>query len=257
MWNGQSVGVVFPAYNEAQNIAIAIAEFRDLVGADQSPLVDSIVVVDNNSTDGTGDLARGAGAQVIVETKQGYGNALQRGLGEIDTDIIVLCEPDGTFACKDIVKLLAYSEDFEMVCGTRTNPGMIWDEANMKWFLRLGNYFVAKGLEILYKTRSLSDCGCTFRLIRKESARRLQSDLFVGASHFLPNMIIAAKMNGVDFIEVPVSYRGRTGESKITGSWLGMWKTGIAMIWLILAYWPRFLFRVSDANPKPTTKRFD
>ena len=125
MWNGQSVGVVFPACNEAQNIASAVAEFRDLAGADQSPLVDSIVVVDNNSTDGTGDLARGAGAQVIVETKQGYGNALQRGLGEIDTDIIVLCEPDGTFACKDIVKLLAYSEDFEMVCGTRTNPGMI------------------------------------------------------------------------------------------------------------------------------------
>ncbi len=255
MWNRQSVGVVFPAYNEAQNIASAVAEFRALAGADGLPLVDGVVVVDNNSTDGTGDLARDAGAEVVVETKQGYGNALQRGLSEIDTDIIVLCEPDGTFASRDIVKLLAYSEDFEMVCGTRTNPGMIWDEANMKWFLRLGNYFVAKGLEILYKTRSLSDCGCTFRLVRKDAARRIAGDLFVGASHFLPNMIIAAKMNGVDFIEIPVSYKGRTGESKITGSWLGMWKTGIAMIWLILAYWPRFLFRVAAAQPKAAAER--
>ena len=248
MWNGQSVGVVFPAYNEALNIASAVAEFRALTGADQLPLVETVIVVDNNSSDGTGDLARGAGALVVVETKQGYGNALQRGLREIDTDIIVMCEPDGTFAAKDIVKLLAYSEDFEMVCGTRTNPGMIWGEANMKWFLRLGNYFVAKGLEVFYKTRSLSDCGCTFRLVRKDAARRMRGDLFVGASHFLPNMIIAAKMNGVDFIEIPVTYKGRTGVSKITGSWLGMWKTGFSMVWLILAYWPRFLLRVTVSN---------
>jgi glycosyltransferase involved in cell wall biosynthesis len=248
MWNGQSVGVVFPAYNEASNIAVAVADFRALKGADQSPLVETVVVVDNNSTDGTGDLALGAGAQVFIETKQGYGNALQRGLGEIDADIIVLCEPDGTFAARDIVKLLAYSDDFEMVCGTRTNPGMIWDEANMTWYLRLGNYFVAKVLEILYKTRSLSDCGCTFRLVHRDAARRIQPDLFVGASHFLPNMIIAAKMNGVEFIEIPVTYKGRTGESKITGSWPGMMKTGFSMVWLILTYWPRFLLRVTVSN---------
>ena len=105
-----------------------------------------------------------------------------------------------------------------------------------------GNYFVAKGLEILYKTRSLSDCGCTFRLIKKHAAQRILPGLFVGKSHFLPNMIIAARLNDVDFIEIPVTYKGRTGESKITGTLAGTWKTGLAMVWLILRMWPIFIF---------------
>jgi len=245
MWNEKTVAAVFPAFNEEANIAAAIAEFRAVTLAQGAAVIDNIVVIDNNSGDGTGARAREAGARVIVETKQGYGNALQRGLAEAKADYIVLCEPDGTFISKDILKLLAYAEDFEMVCGTRTYPGLIWRDANMRWFLRLGNYFVAKFLEILYFTPSLSDCGCTFRLIRSDAAERIRGDLFVGKSHFLPNMIIAARLNGVRFIEVPVGYRGRVGESKITGTLVGVWKTGLAMVWLIISQWPGFIVRMS------------
>ncbi len=243
MWQNKSVCVVFPAYNEEKNIKKAVEEFQALSYFEDSIIVDEVIVIDNNSSDDTGRLAREAGATVQTETRQGYGNALQLGLKVADKDLIVLCEPDGTFNAKDIVKLLSYAEDFEMVCGTRTYPGMIWKDANMKWFLRLGNYFVAKVLEILYKTHSLSDCGCTFRLIHRDAARRIAPDLFVGKSHFLPNMIIAAHMNGINFIEIPVTYRERIGESKITGSFIGMWKTGLAMIWLILAMWPGYMAR--------------
>jgi glycosyltransferase involved in cell wall biosynthesis len=80
--DGKSVSVVFPAYNEAANIARAVREFLAV------PAVDEVVVVDNNSKDGTGDLAREAGARVILETKQGYGNALQRGLREASGDYL-------------------------------------------------------------------------------------------------------------------------------------------------------------------------
>ncbi len=52
--------------------------------------------------------------------------------------------------------------------------------------------------------------------------------------------MIAAKMNRLSMIEIPLNYRGRVGESKITGSWSGTWKTGIAMIRLILSSWPGF-----------------
>ena len=248
MWNNKTIAVIMPAYNEEANVARTVGEFVDLSYFQDSRIVDEVIVVNNNSTDRTGLLAREAGATVIDEVKQGYGNALQRGLRETRADIIVLCEPDGTFNPQDIIKLLSYSDEFEMVCGTRTYPGLIWEDANMKWFLRLGNYFVAKGMEILYKTHSLSDCGCTFRLIRGEAVKKILPDLFVGKSHFLPNMIIAACMNDVRFIEIPVTYRGRVGESKITGTLWGAWKTGLAMIWLMVRMWPAFAGRKLSAR---------
>ena len=154
MWNSKTVGVVFPAYNEAPNIDVAVREFFSLENSDGSKVVDQIIAIDNNSSDGTGELAAKAGA---TETKQGYGNALIRGLHEATTDIIVTCEPDGTFVTRDIIKLLSYSEDFDMVCGTRTYPGLVWEDANMRWYLRLGNYFVAKFLELLYWTPYVPD----------------------------------------------------------------------------------------------------
>ncbi|MDK1020923.1 MAG: glycosyltransferase family 2 protein [Candidatus Hydrogenedentes bacterium] len=250
MWNDKKVVVIFAAYNEEMNIKGAIEEFQAVSTIGISQVVDEIVVVDNNSDDRTAALAEEAGATVISEKKQGYGHALQRGLRFAQGDLIVLCEPDGTFVPKDLLKLLAYSEDFEMVCGTRTYPGLIWRDANMRWFLRLGNYFVAKFLEILYFTPSLSDCGCTFRLIHRKAADKIRPDLFVGQSHFLPNMVIAARANGVRFIEVPINYRGRIGVSKITGTLGGVWKTGLAMVWLIITLWPKFVWtRFAEHRP--------
>ncbi len=243
MWQNKTISIVFPAYNEAPNIAAAVQEFLTVTHQDNSPIVDEVIVIDNNSNDGTGDLARSAGARVIVETKQGYGNALQRGLHEAGNDIIVTCEPDGTFIARDIIKLLSYAEDFDMVCGTRTTRELFWEEANMGVFLRWGNFAVAKMLELLYDTCSLSDCGCTFRLYSRNAVDKIKNDLFVTKSHFLPNVIVAARMNGVSFIEIPVTYRGRVGESKITGNWIGVWETGLAMIWLILTQWPTYLVR--------------
>lgn len=242
MWDGKTISVVFPAYNEEPNIEAAVKDFLSL-NYHGVPLVDQVLVVNNNSRDRTGELALAAGATVVDETRQGYGNALQRGLKEATGELVVLCEPDGTFVARDIMKLLAYSEDFHMVCGTRTTRELIWEGANMGAFLRWGNYAVAKLLEWLYGTCFLSDCGCTFRLIRREAAHRIAPDLHVGRSHFLPNMVIAARQNGLDFIEIPVTYRSRVGESKITGSFKGMFKTGMAMIFLILGSWPGYLSR--------------
>ena len=120
MWDdGKTVSVVFPAYNEAANIARAVRDFQAV------PAVDEVLVVDNNSKDGTGELARAAGARVILETKQGYGNALQRGLREATGDYIILAEPDGTFVADDVVKLLAYAHELDMVMGTRTTRELI------------------------------------------------------------------------------------------------------------------------------------
>ena len=231
MWgDGKTVTVVFPAYNEAANIARAV---RDFLGV---PAVDEVLVVDNNSRDGTGDLAREAGARVVLETKQGYGNALQRGLREASGDYIVLAEPDGTFVATDVVKLLAYADELDMVMGTRTTRELIWEQANMGWFLRVGNWAVAKLLQLLFDGPSLSDCGCTLRLIRREAAQQIVGQLTVGGSHFLPEMVILGLKKHVRLIEIPVNYRSRVGESKITGSRVTTLKVGGRMIGLILSY---------------------
>ena len=231
MWDdGKTVSVVFPAYNEAANIARAVREFRAV------PAVDEVIVVDNNSKDGTGELAREAGARVILETKQGYGNALQRGIREASGDYIVLAEPDGTFIAADVVKLLAYADELDMVMGTRTTRELIWEQANMGWFLRVGNWAVAKLLQLLFDGPSLSDCGCTLRLIRREAAQKILGQLTVGGSHFLPEMVVLALLNGLRIVEVPVNYRARVGESKITGSRVTTLKVGTRMIGLILDY---------------------
>jgi glycosyltransferase involved in cell wall biosynthesis len=230
MHNGYKVSVVFPAFNEEEGIAHAVETFLG-----QDP-VDEVVVVDNNSRDRTAELASEAGARVVSETTQGYGNALRRGLAEATGDLIVMAEPDGTFAAEDVHKLLAYSSDAELVLGTRTTREMIFSEANMGWFLRWGNWAVAKLQQVLFNTPSLSDCGCTMRLIHRGALERFRERLTVGSSHFLPEMVILAHQTGATMIEVPVSYRPRRGTSKITGDLRGMIEVGLNMLALIVAY---------------------
>jgi glycosyltransferase involved in cell wall biosynthesis len=230
MYGGRTVSVVFPAYNEDAHIRQAVEEFL-LPG-----VVDEVLVVDNNSRDRTAEVTRETPARLVAEPAQGYGHALRRGLREASGDLVILAEPDGTFVGRDVLKLLAYADDFDMVCGTRTTRELIWAQANMGWFLRLGNLAVAKFLQVLHGGPSLTDCGCTLRLTHKAAVARIVDDLTVGGSHFLPEMIILALRRGLRVVEVPVNYRGRIGESKITGTLTGTLRTGLAMIVLILKY---------------------
>jgi glycosyltransferase involved in cell wall biosynthesis len=230
MYGASRVSIVLPAYNEAPNIRRAVEDFL------LPDVVDEVIVVNNNSRDATAEEAGRAGARVVHELKQGYGHALRRGLREATGDLIILAEPDGTFMGRDVLKLLAYSEDFDMVCGTRTTRELVWAQANMGWFLRIGNWAVAKILQFLFDGPSLSDCGCTLRLAHRHAVDRIQDELTVGGSHFLPEMVILGLRKNLKIIEIPVNYRGRIGQSKITGSLKGTLQTGFRMIGLILRY---------------------
>jgi glycosyltransferase involved in cell wall biosynthesis len=231
MWNGQRVTVVFPAYNEEEGIARAVEDFGSV------EYVDEVLVVDNNSSDRTAELAEQAGARVVTESKQGYGHALQRGMREArDADLVILAEPDGTFMGVDVPKLLVYSDDTELVLGTRTTREFIWQQANMGFALRWGNWAVAKVAQLLFGMPSLSDVGCTMRLIHREALDRIQHRFTVGGSHFLPEMVILARLAGVSIVEVPVKYRARLGTSKITGDYKTAVEVGWRMILLILGY---------------------
>ena len=230
MYGSKSVTIVLPAYNEEDNIRRAVEDFF------AAGVADEVIVVDNNSRDRTAEETTLTRARLVRETNQGYGHALRRGLKEASGDLIILAEPDGTFIGRDVLKLLAYSEDFDMVCGTRTTRELVWAQANMGWFLRVGNWTVAKALQFLFGGPSLSDCGCTLRLVHRAAVARIHDQLTVGGSHFLPEMVILGLKHGLKIIEVPVNYRGRVGESKITGSLKGTLTTGLRMIGLILRY---------------------
>lgn len=230
MYGSKTVSIVLPAHNEEPYIRRAVEDFFSL------DVVDEVVVVDNNSTDGTADAVKGTRATLVPEARQGYGYALRRGLRDATGDLIIMAEPDGTFMARDVLKLLAYSDDFEMVCGTRTTRELIWAHANMGWFLRVGNLVVAKMIQVLYGGPSLSDCGCTMRLTHREALVKIQDEMTVGASHFLPEMVILALKKKVRVIEVPVNYRMRVGTSKITGTLKGTLRTGFRMIGVILRH---------------------
>jgi len=253
MYQGKRVAVVFPAYNAERGISAAIDDF---FAAGGGGLVDEVFAVDNNSRDRTAELIRASPATYVPENRQGYGYALRRGMAEAaasGADLIILAEPDGTFAGKDVAKLLAFADDFDLVLGTRTTRELIWQEANMGRFLRWGNWAVAKLLQVLFGGPSLSDCGCTLRLIHRDAYLAIRDDLTVGGSHFLPEMVCLALLRGLRLVEVPVIYRGRVGESKITGSLRTTVRVGLRMFALILRYWAaRRVFRRGPARaPRP------
>ncbi len=230
MWNKQKVSVVFPAYNEQEGIKAAIDDFFS------TGVVDEIVVVDNNSKDRTAEIIKKTRARYVLETRQGYGHALRRGLKEATGDLIITAEPDGTFEGKDIMKLLIYSDDVDVVFGTRTSKELIWEGAKMNWFLRIGNEFVAKVLEYVHNGPCLTDVGCTLKLIKKDSLRKIERKFRVGGSQFSPEFMIICIKNKLKCVEIPVNYKGRIGSSKITSTNYKAFKLGLQMIWLIISY---------------------
>ena len=230
MYLGKRVSVAMPAYNEEAFIRQAVSDFKAL------PEVDEVIVVDNNSRDRTAALAQEAGARVVREGRQGYGHACRTGLVSASGDLVFIVEPDGTFRAKDLFKMLAYAEEFDAVLGTRTSKACIWEGANMGWFLRIGNVAVAKLLEYVHNGPCLTDVGCTFKMIRGPIIKQIAPYLGVGASHFSPELMILLVRTGARVIEVPVHYRKRLGESKITGDLGKAIRLGLRMIFLILAY---------------------
>jgi glycosyltransferase involved in cell wall biosynthesis len=229
MYKGKRVSVIFPAHNEESNIYGAIIAFQS------SQFVDEVIVVDNNSTDGTKIQIQKTTAIYIFEKRIGYGQALITGLKQAKSELIITVEPDGTFIHEDIEKLLAYSDEFSVVFGSRTSSSLIWEKAYMPGWVRFGNWVCAKELEVLFSGPSLSDVGCTYKLIHKSALDKILPKLHVKGSHFSPHFMINAIKLGFKCVEIPVNYKPRIGSSKITGgNVLNTIKLGLYMFFFII-----------------------
>jgi glycosyltransferase involved in cell wall biosynthesis len=247
MWHGQQVSVVLMTYAERDSIRSVIERFYE------TGVVDEVLVVNNNAQDGTVEEVEKTPARQVFEPRQGYGHASRRGLEEAQGDLIVLAEPDGTFLPSDIFKLLVFSGHCDAVFGTRTTRELIWRGANMEWFLRWGNWAVAKLIEALFNTSHLSDVGCTYRLFRRNLASEIAERMRIGGNHAGPEMMLLALTMGARFVEIPVNYLPRVGYSAATGRPLTAIWIGIRMIGLIL----RFRVRAARHLRRPEQLEID
>ncbi|MEK6875324.1 MAG: glycosyltransferase family 2 protein [Nanoarchaeota archaeon] len=230
MWKGKKVSVVFSTYNEKDSIRKCID------GLFQTKFVDEVIAVDNNAVKGTKEEIFKTKAKYFHETKQGFGWGYRRALYESNGDLIIMIEPDGTFDPNDVIKFLAYSDNFEVVFGTRTTSIMIGEGANMGWFLKWGNFAVAKMIEFMFNTTFLSDVGCTYRLINRNAYNKIKNKLIITGNEFNPDMMLQVIKNKIPYIEIPVRYLRRVGVSSVTGDMKRTIPVGLKMILLILMH---------------------
>jgi glycosyltransferase involved in cell wall biosynthesis len=236
-----NIVIAMTAYDDEESIASAIKEFKTQSG------VREVIVVDNNSRDGTSVLATAAGARVVHEEKQGYGYACTRGLREAlqvpGVNVVVLVEGDMTFSGNDLSKLVPYLDNVDMVVGTRTTQELTSDDSQMDWFFMWGNMVIAKMVQVKFfdvrhwgRVR-LTDVGCTMRAMRADALRMIVDRLRIGGNCFSPHMLMVAISAGLKVVEVPVTFRRRWGRSK--GASSGRRKgfgIGLQMIWHILSF---------------------
>ena len=223
------ISVIIPAFNEQDSISQCVLEFKKLF------FVKEVIVVDNNSSDKTESFAKKSGAIVISEKQQGYGAAIAAGIKFAKGDYICVCEADQTFIASDLKRLVTYLDQFEVVLGSRTSNNLVWSGAYMPNWVRWGNWFVGKLVELLYNGPSLTDIGCTFKVMKREIAISSLKVKLTNGSRYNQEFILFLCLNKYKIVELPVNYQVRIGKSKITGGKpLKTLLLGIQMIFDIL-----------------------
>jgi hypothetical protein len=206
--------VALTAYNDQESIGSVVADFLS------HPMVRRVIVVSNNSVDATFELAAAAGAITINEPARGYGRCVFRCLSEAvkydDTDLIVLCEGDGTFRAYDLDKLVAFAPHADIVNGTRTVECLREYSTQLSTFMYYGNLFVGKLLEAKHLGQStLTDVGTTYKLCRKAALMQLLPHLLPAVNlEFNAQFLDVALGRGLTVVECPITFHARVGLSK-------------------------------------------
>jgi glycosyltransferase involved in cell wall biosynthesis len=224
------VSVLIPCLNEAESIGQCVTAAQRVL--DEHGLDGEVVVVDNGSDDGSGVLARLAGARVVDEPRRGYGSAYLAGFAEARGDYIVMIDADLTYDFAEIPRFVhELDEGGELVMGNRmaaVQPGA------MTTLSRVGNPILSGFLNLLFRT-PVGDAHCGMRAVRRSVLPTLA--LQATGMELASEMVIRASRSGLEIRELPIALHPREGESK-----LAPFRDGWRHLRLMLVYHPNFLF---------------
>jgi glycosyltransferase involved in cell wall biosynthesis len=226
----KNVVVIIPAFNEENSVGKVVKDIS-------KSLVSDIIVVNNNSNDLTKINALAAGAIVIDQPVQGYGNACLKGMEfvsemKIKPDIIVFIDADYSDYPEEIEKLIQpiIEDNFDMVIGSRALGKREYGSMTPQQIF--GNLLATTLLKFFYKV-SYTDLG-PFRAIKYRKLLELKMiDKTYGWT--VEMQVKAAKLN-LKTTEVPVTYRVRIGHSKVSGTVKGTIMAGYKIITTIFKY---------------------
>ena len=223
------IKVIIPAFNEQEAIAKVIQEILSFV--------DEIIVISNNSTDKTVEVATKAGATVLSESKKGYGYACLKGMdyiaqATIKPNIVVFLDGDYSDYPEELTKLVQPIIDgkVEFVLGARTKN--LREKGSMTPQQIFGNGLATFLMKYFFKSK-FTDLG-PFRAIKYETLLALKmQDKTYGWTVEMQLKILKSKLS---YLEIPVHYKNRIGVSKVSGTVKGTIMAGIKIIGWIVKY---------------------
>ncbi len=202
--NRCSISIVVPVFNEAQNLAKLLDEVQSLKLPDAE-----VIVVDDGSTDGSGEIAEKMGARVLRHPYNiGNGAAVKTGLRAARGKILVLMDGDGQHRPEDIPKLLADAESYHMIVGARAKGSR----------LRFHRYVANAVYNLLasYVTKfKVKDLTSGFRVLSRVDALRF-IDLLPNTFSYPTTLTLAFLRSGLTVKYVPIQSLYRAGQSKIS-----------------------------------------
>jgi glycosyltransferase involved in cell wall biosynthesis len=205
----QLVSIIIPTLNEEEAIGQVL---RSIPYRDLGPI--EVIVVDGGSADGTVEVAKALGANVVKQSKPGYGQAILEGISRAKGDLLVLVDGDGVYDLREIPYLLKVveSQDADIVIGSRFRGEIKPGSMPMIRYLmnRLFNYLLGIFLPI-----QVADLMSGFRVAKKTSLLRLKNQLREPVQY---SMILSAFFNKMKVIEVPITFYPRIGRSKLSSS---------------------------------------
>ena len=216
------------AYNEEEIIKDVVTDFI------KQPNVESVIVIDNHSTDRTVEIAESAGAKVITKkSNKGYAHSWYTGLKETlnsDANIIVITDADGTYNGYDMTKMIPYLDNCDMVVGSRLTQVLSEQTNQNDTFLVWGNKFLGAFFQLKYfnsrhlGVAQLTDVGCSYRCMRRESLEKIIGDFTKNDSEEFVDEVDSITValfttqcaieNDLRIVEIPITFKERKGTSK-------------------------------------------
>jgi hypothetical protein len=206
-----TISVVIPCYNEEGGIREVLARVPKSV--------DEVVVVDNNCTDRTAEVATSMGARVVAEKVPGYGAAYKAGLAAATRDVIVTLDGDGTYPPEDIPRLVDQMVERRWDFLSASRFPLVNREA-MHFTNMLGNWVLTVAAAVLF-FKPIRDSQSGMWVFRRSALQRMK--LTSDGMAFSEEIKLEALLRGLKFGEGHIPYGARVGEVKLQ-KWRDGWQ---------------------------------